>query len=193
LQNILFFSNNNGKVKEIKNLFHKYPVQIVTPKKLGILKEPRETGNTFEKNAKIKSKYGYSISKIPCFADDSGICIEALNWKPKVYSRRFLEKFYNNDKCFEYIIKKIKQTEKVRAYFQTSISLTLDYNHHIVFNGQIHGIISYKAIGNKGFGYDPIFIPNNSKKTFGELNRKEKNLVSHRSIAVKKLISFLFN
>ena len=160
---------------------------------LDISDEPIENGRTFEENAKIKSDYGFNKTGIPCFADDSGICIEALNWKPGVFSKRFLNNFKNNEACFKNIISSVKKNSKQSAYFKTSISLTISIGRNIVFNGKINGKISDHIKGRFGFGYDPIFIPKHYRKTLAELSIKEKNEISHRSIAVKKLINFLSN
>ncbi|MDC3156779.1 RdgB/HAM1 family non-canonical purine NTP pyrophosphatase, partial [Pelagibacteraceae bacterium] len=154
---------------------------------------PEESGQTFEENAKIKSDYGFNKTGIPCFADDSGICIEGLNWKPGVLSKRFLNNFKSNEACFKSIIQSSKNNNKRNAYFKTSISLTVKDNQNLIFNGIIEGKISERAKGKFGFGYDPVFIPKNYNKTLAEFRTKEKNEISHRSIAVTKLINFLIN
>ena len=193
MRQLLFFSNNKNKIIEIKKIFNKFNLELLSLNDLNISNEPEETGKTFEENAKIKSDYGFNKTGIPCFADDSGICIEALNWKPGVLSKRFLNKFNSNEACFKSIIKGTKKNSKKIAYFKTSICLTIKKGHNIVFNGQIDGKISDQTKGGFGFGYDPIFIPKFYKKTLAELSTKEKNEISHRSIAVKKLINFLSN
>jgi len=193
LRQLLFFSNNKNKIFEIKKIFYKFNLKILSLSDVAIREEPKENGQTFEENAKIKSDYGFKKTGIPCFADDSGICIEALNWKPGVRSKRFLNSFKNNKTCFKSIIKSSKKKCKLNAYFKTSISLSINNNQNIVFNGKINGIISKDVKGFFGFGYDPIFIPINYKKTLAELSTKEKNEISHRSIAVTKLINFLSN
>ncbi len=193
MKKILFFSNNNNKIIEIKKIFNKFNLKILALNDLSITDEPKESGRTFEENAKIKSDFGFNKTGIPCFADDSGICIESLNWKPGVLSKRFLNNFKNNQACFENIIKSIKKNNKQNAYFKTSVSLTIKNNQNVIFNGKIDGRISKQARGRFGFGYDPIFIPKNYNKTLAELSTKEKNEISHRSIAVTKLINFLIN
>ncbi len=190
---LLFFSNNENKIIEIKKIFKKFDFEVISLSDLEISDEPKENGQTFEENAKIKSDYGFNKTGLPCFADDSGICIEGLNWKPGVLSKRFLNNFKSNEACFESIIKSTKKNSKQNAYFKTSISLTVKESHNVVFNGRIDGKISEQAKGKFGFGYDPIFIPKNYNKTLAELSTKEKNEISHRSIAVTKLINFLIN
>ncbi len=193
MSQLLFFSNNKNKIIEIKKIFNKFNLELLSLNDLKISEEPKESGQTFEENAKIKSNYGFSKTGIPCFADDSGICIESLNWKPGVLSKRFLNNFKNNEACFESVIKSTKKNSELNAYFKTSISLTVKKNQNVIFNGKIDGKISEQAKGRFGFGYDPIFIPKNYKKTLAELSAKEKNEISHRSIAVTKLINFLIN
>ena len=193
MRQLLFFSNNKNKIIEIKKIFKKFNLELLSLNDLNISNEPEETGKTFEENAKIKSDYGFNKTGIPCFADDSGICIESLNWKPGVLSKRFLNDFKSNEACFYSIIKSTKKNRKQNAYFKTSISLTINKNQNIIFNGKIYGKISEQIKGDFGFGYDPIFIPKNYNKTLAELSSKEKNNISHRSIAVTKLINFLIN
>ena len=193
MRRLLFYSNNKNKTTEIKKIFKKFNLEVLTLSDLDISDEPRENGQTFEENAKIKSDYGFNNTGFPCFADDSGICIESLNWKPGVLSKRFLNNFKSNEACFESVIKSTKKNSEKNAYFKTSISLTVKKNQNIIFNGKIDGKISKQARGRFGFGYDPIFIPNNYNKTLAELSTKEKNEISHRSIAVTKLINFLIN
>ena len=193
MRQLLFFSNNKNKIIEIKKIFNKFDLELLSLNDLNISNEPEETGKTFEENAKIKSDYGFNKTGIPCFADDSGICIESLNWKPGVVSKRFLNNFKSNKACFESIIKSTKKNSKLNAYFKTSISLTIKNDQNLIFNGKIDGKISSQVKGGFGFGYDPIFIPKNYKKTLAELSTKEKNEISHRFIAVTKLINFLTN
>jgi len=192
LKDISFFSHNQKKIIEINEIFKSSKIKIHNLNSFRKVKEPKETGKTFQSNAKIKSKYGQKIFKMPCFADDSGFCIEALNNRPGVKSKRFFEKFSNNKEVFEYIISNIVKKKNNKAFFVTAISLTLKENHHIIFLGKINGTVSLEPKGNNGFGYDPIFIPENHNKTFAEMKPKEKNAISHRKIAITKLKSFLF-
>ena len=142
MRQLLFFSHNNNKIIEIKKIFDKFNLELLSLNYLNISEEPEESGLTFEENAKIKSDYGFSKTGIPCFADDSGICIESLNWKPGVLSKRFLNNFKSNKACFYSIIKSTKKNSKQNAYFKTSISFTINKNQNIIFNGKIEGKIS---------------------------------------------------
>ena len=191
MREILFFSNNIHKIKEIRNLIKSLKIRLYSPNDFELKKEPKESGNSFAENSKIKSLFGYKKIRLPCFADDSGICIEALKWGPGIYSKKFINSFGNERKCFEYILDKVNKTSKNKAYFQTSICYTLRENYHIIFEGRVTGYISNKYLGKHGFGYDPIFIPNGFKKTFGEIKVSEKNRISHRAIAFNKFIHFI--
>jgi len=190
VKKIIFFSHNDNKIKEVKKLFKKTGINILTLHNFPSISKPKETGSTFEENAKIKSSYGYKKTKLPCFADDSGICISALDGLPGIKSKRFIEKNNDHKKTFKTIINKTKELSNFNAYFQTSISFTFD-NKSIFFNGVVHGKISSKPKGKYGFHYDPIFIPEGSEKTFGEMSIKEKNKISHRARAINKLKKFL--
>ena len=191
MKKILFFSHNQKKIIEINSILktNKFRVQNLSSYK-GI-DEPKETGSTFFSNALIKSKYGCKIAKIPCFADDSGFCVEVLNNAPGIKSKRFLNKFPSNKDAFEYIISRAKRKNNFKAFFVSVISLTLAENHHLAFLGKINGRLSLKPKGKNGFGYDPIFIPDEHNKTFAEMTLLEKNRISHRKIAIRKLKSFL--
>ena len=192
MKDILFFSHNQKKIIEVKQIFKDSRIKVFDLNSFEKIKEPRETGDTFASNAKIKSKYGQKIFNIPCFADDSGFCVEALKNNPGVKSKRFLEKFSNKKKAFEYIISNVIERKNNKAFFVTAICLTLKDNHHIVFLGRVNGTVSLKPKGTNGFGYDPIFVPENYTRTFAEMNLEEKNIISHRKIAITKLKSFLF-
>ena len=192
MKDILFFSHNQKKITEVKQIFKDSKIKIYDLNSFEKTKEPKETGDTFASNARIKSKYGQQLFNIPCFADDSGFCVEALKNNPGVKSKRFLEKFSNNKEAFEYIISNVVKKKNNKAFFVTAICLTLKENHHIIFLGRINGTVSLKPKGINGFGYDPIFVPENHTKTFAEMSLKKKSIISHRKIAITKLKSFLF-
>ena len=191
MNKFLFFSNNNEKIYEIKKIFKPSNLKLLTLNNLPKVEEPDEIGRNFIENAKIKSLFGYKKFGIPCFADDSGICISALNNKPGVFSKRFLNKFKNKKEAFKYILQKVIEKKDRKAFFKTSICLTLDQGQYIIFEGKIAGNISLKPKGVNGFGYDPLFVPEGYFKTFSEMNIIKKNKISHRSIAIKKLINFI--
>ena len=192
MKDILLFSHNQKKIIEVKQIFKDSRIKVFDLNSFEKIKEPRETGDTFASNAKIKYKYGQQAFNIPCFADDSGFCVEALRNNPGVKSKRFLEKFSNKKKAFEYIISNVIEKKNNKAFFVTAICLTLKDNHHIVFLGRVNGTVSLKPKGTNGFGYDQIFVPENYTRTFAEMSLEEKNIISHRKIAITKLKSFLF-
>ncbi len=190
MKKIIFFSHNDSKIKEVKKLFEETEINILTLYDFPNISKPNETGSTFDENAKIKSIYGYKKIKLPCFADDSGICIGALGGSPGIKSKRFLKINNDHKKTFKTIINKTKELSNFYAYFQTSVSLTFD-NQSIFFQGVVSGKISSEPRGKYGFHYDPIFIPEDSEKTFGEMSIEEKNKISHRARAINKLKKFL--
>ena len=191
MKNLLFFSNNKNKISEVKKLFKGSGVKLYSLDDFEKIREPKETGDSFVENAKIKSVCGYKFFKMPCFADDSGICINALNDKPGVKSKRFFSKFLSKKNTFNYILNKTKESKNKAAYFKTSICLTLNEGEHIIFEGKINGTISNFPLGKNGFGYDPIFIPNGQNKTYGQMTQTQKNTLSHRSLAINKLLGFV--
>ena len=193
MKSLLFFSHNNKKVYEVEKILRRKDMKILNLNFYDKIKEPIENGKSFAENAKIKSSFGLNTFEVPCFADDSGICIEALQNRPGIKSKRFLNKFKTKKHAFEYIISQVINKKNNRAFFKTAICLSLKKNHHIVFEGRVNGKISNFPKGLNGFGYDPIFIPDGYHKTFGEMKLLEKNKISHRLIALKKMESFLFN
>ncbi len=193
MKNLLFFSHNNKKILEIEHILGQKNIKIHNLNSYKKIKEPIESGRSFAENAKIKSSCGLKKFNVPCFADDSGICVEALKNKPGIESKRFLETFDTIKHAFDYIISSTLYKNNDKAFFKTAICLSLKKNHHIIFEGKIKGKISNKPRGSNGFGYDPIFVPDGHEKTFAEMKPKEKNKISHRLIALRKMESFLFN
>ena len=192
MKELLFFSHNQKKIEEVNKIFKPSKIKVHNLHSFKKTKEPKETATTFSANAIIKSVYGQKKFNMHCFADDSGFCVEALNDKPGVWSKRFFEKFSSDNDVFDYIISNVKKKNNDKAFFISAISLTTGPGHHITFLGRVDGRVSLKPKGKNGFGYDPIFIPENYKKTFAELRLEEKNRISHRKIAITKLKSFLF-
>ena len=191
MKEIIFFSNNKNKIQEISNLFIKFNYKLLSLNDYKNTASPIESGKTFKDNAKIKSIYGFKKFNKICFADDSGICIDALNGAPGINSKEFLKSENQKNTVLNRIISLAKNKEKHKAFFETSICLTLNINKHLFFTGRVYGKISLKIRGNQGFGYDPIFIPRGMNLTFSEMNLHQKNLLSHRAIAIKKLLKYL--
>ncbi len=191
MKKIIFFSQNKYKILEIQKLFRNTKINIVGLELFSEIKAPRENGSTFKENAKIKSDYCFKKTKKPCFADDSGICISALGNLPGIKSKRFIKKFGGYKKTFKKIINETKKKLNNKAYFYTCIALTLNAKKTVFFEGKIYGTISKIPKGEYGFDYDPIFIPKGFKKTFAEMTPRQKNKISHRSIATSKLKKYL--
>ncbi len=192
---IVVGSNNEGKVKEIKDLLPKYYI-ISSPKDYS-LKSPKENGGTFLKNSLIKAKYFSKKTKKICIADDSGLEIELLNNQPGIYSARWGGNKSNFNLAISRVYKKLSKVDKnwkskkIKARFICALTVYGLKKKPIQSLGIINGRISKKKIGNKGFGYDPIFIPENKRLTFGQMNQKLKFKNDHRSKAFKKIKKFL--
>ena len=182
---ILIGTHNDGKFREISKLLSKR-IKKISPKNLNI-KVPKETGKTFKSNSELKANFFYKKTKIISLSDDSGLEIMALNKKPGIYSARWAKKNGSFKKAMLNILKKIKNKKNRKARFTCSLSIKLNKKKIITSIGYIYGNISHKILGTKGFGYDPIFIPNRSKLTFGQMNISKKMKIDHRSEAFKKL------
>ena len=197
IDEIVIASHNEGKVKEIRSLLKPMGLKVYSAKKFNI-NEPIENGISFKENSLIKSKNASIKSGLPSIADDSGLCIISLDNKPGIYSARWA----GRKKNFNIAIKKI-QNEMIRnklfnktsrrAFFCCALSIYFPNNNYKVFEGKKYGHIQFPGLGNNGFGYDPIFIPDGYKKTFGEMNFNYKERISHRSIAFKKMKKYLNN
>ncbi len=195
IKEIVVGSNNDGKIKEIKDLLPKY-YDITSPKDYG-LKSPKENGDTFLKNSLIKAKYFSKKTKKICIADDSGLEIELLNNQPGIYSARWGGKSGDFNLAISKIYKKLSKldknwkSKKIKARFICALTIYGLKKNPIQSIGIINGRISNKKIGNKGFGYDPIFIPENKRITFGQMSQKLKFKNDHRAKAFKKIKKFL--
>ena len=195
IKEIVIGSNNEGKIKEIRDLLPKY-YKITSPKDYG-LKSPKENGNTFLKNSLIKAKYFSKKTKKVCIADDSGLEVEMLNNQPGIYSARWSGKNSNFNLAISKVYKKLTKldknwkTKKIKARFICALTIYGLKKTPIQSLGVINGKISKKKIGDKGFGYAPIFIPENKRLTFGQMSQKLKFKSDHRSKAFKQIRKFL--
>lgn len=189
---IIFASNNKNKIKEIQSLLPK-EIEILSLEDIQCFEDIPETSSTIEGNAILKANYVTEKYKLPCFADDSGLEIDALNGAPGVYSARYAGNHKNDSDNIALVLKNLETIEDNRgANFKTVIALNIN-NQQYLFTGIVKGTISQIPTGTNGFGYDPIFIPQNSTKSFAELSFEEKNKISHRKKAVEQLISFFKN
>ena len=195
ISKLLIGTNNKGKYKEIKDLLPKYIKTHSTSEFK--LKSPREDGLTFTENSIIKSKHFSKKTKLICLADDSGLEIDILDKSPGIYSARWGGKKGNFKKAINRVYKELTKKnknwklKKVNARFICALSICyLDKKIASVL-GKVEGYISVKPKGKNGFGYDPIFIPKNKRKTFGEMSSLQKYKIDHRFIAFKKIRKFL--
>lgn len=188
---LIFASHNKNKVREIAAILPKH-IELVGLHDLNYNEEIDETGATLEENALIKAKHIYEKFNLNCFADDSGLEVEALNNEPGVYSARYAGNEKNDDANMNKLLANLSGQTNKKARFRTAISLIID-GKNFPFEGIISGQIINEKRGAEGFGYDPIFVPDGYTKTFAELSADEKNQISHRAQAVKKLIDFLSN
>ena len=195
ISKLIIGTNNKGKIKEIRDLM---PNNIKTLSTLNLnLKSPRENGKTFEQNSLIKSKYFSKKTNLICLADDSGIEIDILNKKPGIFSARWGGKDFNFSKAIKRVYRELDKKDKnwknkkIKARFICALSLSyLDKKIACVI-GKVEGSISHQPKGQNGFGYDPIFIPYKSNKTFGEMKPSKKYKLDHRYNAFKKIRKFL--
>ncbi len=195
ISHLLIGTNNKGKLREIKALLPKR-IKIYSTSKLKI-KSPKENGKTFEANSIIKSKYFSKKTNLPCLADDSGLEINILNNAPGIYSARWGGKKLDFKKAINKVYRELNKKDKnwkrkkIKARFICCLSICYLEKKIACVRGKIEGTISKEPKGYNGFGYDPIFIPNKKKLTFGEMSPKLKYKIDHRSNAFKKIRKFL--
>ena len=186
---LVFASNNKNKIKEIQLLVPS-TIQILSLDDIGCTEDIAETADTIEGNAMLKANYVTEKYGYDCFADDSGLEVQALNGEPGVFSARYAGEPKNDEKNIDKLLGNLVKIENKKANFKTVICLNSKGKQHL-FTGIINGKIIEERIGNNGFGYDPIFVADGYQKTFAELTLEEKSNISHRGIAVKELITFL--
>ena len=186
---IVFATHNAHKVSEVQAVLGS-EYQLVTATEAGISEEIPETQPTIEGNALQKARYVYEHTGLNCFADDTGLEVEALNGAPGVYSARYAGEHVSYADNNKLLLKNLAGCQNRKARFRTVIALILDGKEHL-FEGRVEGTIATEAHGEGGFGYDPLFIPEGSQLTFAEMSPEAKNGISHRGRAVAKLVAFL--
>lgn len=186
---LVFATANRNKAIEVEKLVPEH-IRVMTLEDAGITEEIPETAPTIAGNALQKAKYVVEKCRLNCFADDTGLEVEALNGEPGVYSARYAGEEKNADANMNKLLEKLEGTENRNAQFKTVIALLINGKEYL-FEGIVKGKISRAKHGEKGFGYDPVFIPEGYDKTFAEMELEQKNTISHRAIAVKKLVDFL--
>ena len=194
IKKLVIGTNNRGKLKEIRNLLPKN-IKTLSISHLKI-KSPRENGKNFQQNSLIKSKYFSKKTNLTCLADDSGLEIDLINKNPGIYSARWGGKNSDFNKAIKKVYKELYKKDKnwklkkIKARFVCALSISYLDKNIICVIGKVEGMIAHKPKGSNGFGYDPIFIPNNKKKTFGQMKSSEKYKIDHRFQAFKKLKKF---
>ena len=192
IKKILIGTHNKGKFKEISYLLSQKTKKF-SPDYFKI-KSPKETGKSFQENSLLKVRYFYKYSKIPSISDDSGLEVIALNKKPGIYSSRWAKKYGSFKKAMKKILQLLSKKKNRKAIFVCSLSIKLNKKIIVSVVGKIKGQISKKLKGKNGFGYDPIFIPDDETLTFAQMSKKKKIKIDHRYIAfmkLKKIFKFL--
>lgn len=186
---LVFATNNLNKLKEVQTLIPKH-IKLLSLKDIGCTEDIPETqstieGNAIQKAAYVKTHYGYD-----CFADDTGLQVEALNGAPGVYSARYAGEQRNAEDNIKKLLQELENKSNRKSQFKTVIALELNNKQH-TFTGICKGEITTIKLGEKGFGYDPVFKPVGGKQTFAQMDLKLKNSIGHRGKAVSKLVGFL--
>ena len=181
---ILVASNNKNKIREIKQILGDI-FEPISLSEAGVVSDPEETGETFLENALIKARSGMEVSGMPCIADDSGLCVNALNGAPGVYSARYSGEGANDEKNNELLLKNMEGVTDNRACFKSAIAMVFPDGKEITAEGECPGVMIREYRGTNGFGYDPLFLVEEYGKTFAELDGEIKNVISHRAHALQ--------
>jgi XTP/dITP diphosphohydrolase len=188
---LVFATHNKNKLKEVQALLPD-TFELISLDEIGCHTEIPETAETIEENAALKADFVTQTYSLNCFADDTGLEVDALNGEPGVFSARYAGEEKNDEANIQKLLKELEGKENRKAQFKTVVALNLNDRHYL-FPGICKGIITRKKRGAGGFGYDAVFQPNGSEKTFAEMNLEEKSALSHRGIAFRDLIDFLSN
>ena len=191
MKKIVFATNNKHKLSEIREIT-KGKIEILSLADINCHQEIPETGATLEENALIKARFVQEKFAFDCFADDTGLEVDALNGAPGVYSSRYAGEACNPEDNMKKLLRELQGKANREARFRTVIALLLNGEQYF-FEGEIAGKIIDEKRGSQGFGYDPIFVPDGYNQTFAELGDDVKNNISHRAIATRKLIGFLLS
>ena len=187
---LVFATNNKHKLDEVRKITSRHPVEIVSLAEINYFDDIPETADTLEGNALQKAHYIQEKFGLNCFADDTGLEVEALNNAPGVYSARYAGPGHDSEANMKKLLHEMEGKENRKARFRTVIALVWNGKTY-TFDGIVNGIITTTKRGENGFGYDPIFIPEGYEQTFAELGNDIKNQISHRAKAVEKLDEFL--
>ncbi|WP_235296246.1 RdgB/HAM1 family non-canonical purine NTP pyrophosphatase [Portibacter marinus] len=190
IKELLFATGNKNKVKEIRAMLSNLPYHIVTMAEVGFYEEIPETGKTLEENAILKAKYLHHRTGKAVISEDTGLEVDALNGNPGVHTARYAGDSRDANQNMDLLLYHLKSCENRNAQFRTVIAL-IDKGSVKTFEGIVRGYIANEKSGDKGFGYDPIFIPEGFEDTFGQMDMELKSTMSHRSRALRKLIEHL--
>ena len=189
-QKLVFATNNAHKLDEISSILGE-KVELLSLKDIHCNVDIPETADTLEGNAILKAEYIYKNYGLDCFADDTGLEVEALNGAPGVYSARYAGgEGHNAEANMQKLLQNMQGMQNRKAQFRTAICLIMDGKKHL-FEGVVKGEITKEKRGSSGFGYDPVFIPEKYTQTFAEMGNDTKNKISHRALAIEKLCRFL--
>ena len=184
-------THNPNKIREMGAILGQFGVEVVSPKDLGITVDVEETGSTFAENAMLKAKAICELAKLPAIADDSGLCVDALNGGPGVYSARFGGEGLDDKGRYTLLLEMLRGQTDRAAHFHTSIVCAFPNGDELVCEGECPGTIAFAPMGEGGFGYDPVFFVPELRKTFGQLTAEEKASVSHRGKALRAFAAAL--
>ena len=193
MKEIILATNNQNKVREMKKKLSSFDIKVLSLKEAGIDVDVEETGETFKENAEIKADAIYEMLKKPVIADDSGLCIDALDGAPGVHSHRFAGEEATDADRINLVLEKLKDVpkEKRTARFKCCVCYIDENGEKHFFEEKAEGIIGYEPKGTNGFGFDPIFHYEGDNRSFAEYSPEEKNAVSHRGKAVARFIEFI--
>jgi XTP/dITP diphosphohydrolase len=187
---LIFATHNKNKAKEVKSLMPSSSIELLSLDDINFHDEIDETASTLEGNALLKAKTIFEKTGINCFADDSGLLVDALNGEPGVYSARYAGEQKNDQDNMQKLLHELNDKPNRNAHFKTVMALIIDGKEHL-FEGKIEGKIITEKLGSNGFGYDPIFVPDGYNETFAQLDSETKNKISHRARALQKMLEFL--
>ena len=178
-------THNPGKLKEMGAILAQFGVEVVSPRDLGITVDVEETGTTFAENAMLKAKAICAAAKLPAIADDSGLCVDALNGGPGVYSARYGGEGLDDKGRYMLLLNNMRGQPTRAAHFACAIACAFPNGDELTAEGRCDGTIAFAPMGEGGFGYDPVFFVPSLKKTFAQLTAEEKNAISHRGKALE--------
>ena len=184
-------THNPGKLKEMGAILAQFGVEVVSPRDLGLTVDVEETGTTFAENAMLKAKAICAAAKLPAIADASGLCVDALNGGPGVYSARYGGEGLDDKGRYMLLLNSLRGQSTRTAHFTCAIACAFPNGDTLTAEGRCDGTIAYAPMGEGGFGYDPVFFVPELKKTFGQLTAEEKSAISHRGRALESFIGKL--